>query len=124
MRIKDLMRNAIVIEGDIKLKKAAKILSENRISSLIIVSGDKIKGILTEEDLVDNFGKDVFVSKVMEKRVITISENDKVDKAIILLGDNKISVLPVVDKKKNLIGIVSGKELLTKACETSDFLFG
>ena len=41
-----------------------------------------------------------------------------------VLETNSISVLPVVNKKNILIGVVGAKDLLHEACENDEFLFG
>ena len=60
----------------------------------------------------------------MKKKVITIEQDDNTDRAIDVMKKNKISILPVVDKDGNLVGIVGVKELLRESSESDEFLFG
>ncbi len=122
MLVKELMKKVKVIDKDIDLEKASKIMSSEDISSLIFVNKDKIIGIITHEDLVENFGKRKKVYEVMTKKVITISSEDKIDKAIETMKKNKIRLLPVIDAHGHLVGIISAKELLGKS-DDEDFLF-
>ena len=62
MLVKDLMKNAYTIDKDISLKEAAGIMSSNGYGSLIFVEEGKIKGIITEMDLLKNFGKEENIS--------------------------------------------------------------
>lgn len=54
---------------------------------------------------------------IMTKDVITVHAEDKVDKAAQLLLDNKISGIPVVDERSQVIGIITEKDLMIKAGE-------
>lgn len=122
MSIKSLIRKAIIIEEDITLEKASEIMIAKNISSIVYVNNRKIKGIITKEDLVKNFGKDDSVSNVMTKNVISVSPEDSVEKVIKLMKKDKISVVPVVDEKNNLLGVVGVKDLLPES-KDGEFLF-
>ncbi len=122
MLVKDLMKKPLVIEKDASLKKAAELMKKNNINSLIMVNGSKIKGLITRKDLTNNFGSNKKISQTMLKRVITVYDNDNVTKAIELIKNKNIGILPVVDKEDNLVGVISTKDLLIYACEASDFL--
>jgi CBS domain-containing protein len=122
MKIKKIMRKPLIIEKDISLKRAAGLMTKHDISSLIFLKKDRIQGIITQEDLVENFTASKKVSKIMSKKVIIISENAKITKAIDLIKINRISVLPVLNDKKHLVGVVDAKDILIDACSTDDFL--
>lgn len=107
MQIKELMKRPYVVEKDISLAEAAKIMSSKSIGSLIMVNGGKAKGIITESDLLKNFGKSKTISQIMSKNIISVSEKENVEDALKLMKENKIKRLPVVDEKKKLTGIVS-----------------
>jgi len=98
MDVKDLMREAFVIDKDAGLKEAARIMASKNIGCLLMVSGKKIKGIITERDLLKNFNKDIKVSQIMTKSVVSISPNAEISEAIRLMNSKRIKRLPVVDK--------------------------
>jgi len=123
MLVKAIMKKPKVIDKDITLDKAAEIISSHKISSLIIMNGTKIAGLLTEEDIIKNFGRDINIFKIMRKKIVVVSPEDSTEKAIELIKDHDQEVLPVVDKG-NLVGVVSATDLLIHACETEHFLLG
>ncbi|MCH7568815.1 MAG: CBS domain-containing protein [Nanoarchaeota archaeon] len=123
MKVKEVMKKAIVIDKDITLARASKIISSKNISSLIFIKNNKVAGLITKEDIIKKFGKNIKVSKVMSRNIIKILADDKIESAIEIMKKNKISVLPVVNEKKELVGIVAVKDLLSVAGETGDFLF-
>ncbi|HHV17032.1 MAG TPA: CBS domain-containing protein [Gelria sp.] len=55
--------------------------------------------------------------EIMSRDVITVSPEEKVDKATRILLDNKISGLPVVDADYHVVGIITEKDLIVKASE-------
>lgn len=121
MLIKDIMKEPIVIEKDIPLEDAAKIMVKQRISSLLIVKNGKARGIVTHEDLMENFGRKAMVSEIMSKNLVSIRDNDKIQKAVEVFKITKVSILPVLDKQGNLVGVVHARELL-KGVGEEDFL--
>jgi CBS domain-containing protein len=123
MDVKDLMREAFVIDKDAGLKEAARIMASKNIGCLLMVSGKKIKGIITERDLLKNFNKDIKVSQIMTKSVVSISPNAEISEAIRLMNSKRIKRLPVVDKDE-LVGIITATDLLANADEfDEDFFF-
>lgn len=107
MQVKELMKEPYVIVNDIDLAETAKIMSSKGIGSLLFIYKGKVRGILTESDLLRNFGKHKKISQIMSKNIINIGPDETIEEALKLMKENKIKRLPVVDKKKNLVGIIS-----------------
>jgi signal-transduction protein with cAMP-binding, CBS, and nucleotidyltransferase domain len=115
MRIKDVMNKAIAIDHDMTIKEAAKIMSDKNIGSLIVVDDDRIKGIITERDVLHNItdlGKKV--SNVIGYNVITIDEDETIDEAALIMSKNKIRRLPVTEDGK-LVGMITSTDLIAHA---------
>ena len=60
---------------------------------------------------------------IMSTVLIVIRSDQTVREAVELLTENKLTVLPVLDKLGKLVGVVSEKDIL-RACETFDMLPG
>lgn len=106
------MRKVIIIDDNILLKDAAKIMVSKGIGSLIVVKDDKIKGIITERDIMKNVTRlDVPVKKVMSQRVTSISPDANIEDAADLMIANKVKRLPIVQNNK-LVGIVTMTDVL------------
>ena len=96
-------------------------MKDKNISSLIVVDRfGKIKGLVTERDLVRKVCvKDVSTSKVIIKEImslplITINPNDSPSKAVDMMVQHNIRHLLVVDNKMEInepIGIVTPRDL-------------
>lgn len=111
MLIKELMKRPFIVEKDVGLTEAARIMSEKNIGSLLFISGNKIKGIVTERDLIKNFSKHERISQIMSTKVITIGPDENIDRAMELMREKKIKRLPVVDDGK-LAGIITLTDIM------------
>jgi acetoin utilization protein AcuB len=54
----------------------------------------------------------VKVKEIMTKKIVTISAESSIEKAAILLHDNKIGGLPVVNNDQELVGIITTNDVL------------
>ncbi len=115
MQIKELMKTPYVVDKDISLADAAKIMSEKNIGGLLFVIRGKVKGIITEGDLLRNYGKNKKISQIMSKNVITVSAEDNIEDCLKVMKENKVKRLPVIDEKKRLVGIISMSDIAVNA---------
>jgi len=52
VRISDLLdRSLVYCTPDTSIRKAARIMTENRVSSLVVMDGERLAGIITDRDL-------------------------------------------------------------------------
>ncbi len=108
----------LTLPASASVREAAVLLKKSRVGSVIIVEKGKAIGILTERDIaykVVAAGKDpvhCLLKSVMSKPLKVISADQKIESAALALKDNKVKRLPVVDKKGQLVGIVSEGDLL------------
>ncbi len=119
LRVEDLMSApAITIDRDKPLEEAAKLMKENNIGSVIVVSKDgKIEGIITERDLVfamaeGKVGKNYPVWMFMTENPITVEPGTPIIDALKLMRDANIRHLPVVDKEGKPVGMLSIRDLV------------
>lgn len=119
MLVKDIMNTEVKTIGPGEtVQKAAGIMKEFRIGSLIVTKDTKLVGIVTERDILDNVvaeGRnpgEVKVDEIMTKEVIMVSPEMEVEEAVDLMMDKRIKKLPVVFSNK-LIGIVTATDIIT-----------
>jgi len=119
MLVKEVMnRDVKTARGTDTVKDAAKIMSENRIGSLVVVSGmGEVVGIITERDIMSKivvFGRnadEVKVEEIMSKNIVTVSPNNTLEEAANIMTAKKIKKLPVVEAG-SLVGIVTASDLI------------
>ncbi|MFH1073171.1 MAG: CBS domain-containing protein [Nanoarchaeota archaeon] len=103
---------------DTSVRDCAKLMEKHNIGSILVSAGNKIKGIVTEEDIVrkavisDLDVKKTPVSRVMTTKLVTISPEKDIYDALIMMRDNDIRHLPVIDSTKKLIGFITLKDIL------------
>ncbi|MDO9183417.1 MAG: CBS domain-containing protein, partial [Bacteriovorax sp.] len=84
---------------------------------LPIEENDRLVGILTDRDIAIRGvaeGKDpniVTVKEVMSNRVLYCYEDQSLDEVAQNLGENRVRRLPVLNRQKRLVGILSLSDL-------------
>jgi CBS domain-containing protein len=123
MKVSEVMNKVMVVDDNISLKQAAKIMSDKNIGCLIVTKNDKILGIITESDIVKNVNAlEKKVSQVMNKNVACVDREDEINQAARLMAEKKIKRLPVL-KGDELVGIITVTDLIANAEELDDDFF-
>ena len=99
------------LEPEQPISAALEIMSQQQISGLPIVKGEKLVGIVTNRDL--RFIKDVTraVSTIMTRELITVDMSVTSERAKELLHENRIEKLLVTDEQGNLRGLITIKDI-------------
>jgi CBS domain-containing protein len=119
IKVGDLMtRNFIHVAPDTDLRTCAKTMVKKRVGSLIIKEHDKLKGILTEKDIIwaivkksKKDLKNIQAKALMKRKVITIKPSADITEAMRKFKKKKIRRLPVVEQGK-LIGMITTNDIL------------
>ncbi|HET7149048.1 MAG TPA: CBS domain-containing protein [Candidatus Nitrosopolaris sp.] len=118
IRLDEIMsKNLVLAREEDDLKACAKLMLDNKISSIIVVDNDKgdLKGIFTKSDLVEAYArlysKKSMVDEYMTKKVITVAPDENLHMILLLMADNELSRIVVTGNRKP-IGIITGHDLL------------
>ena len=115
--VKEIMKKPLItVFEDSSIQECARLMKENEISSIIVINKKhKLIGIVTKTDLVSTFliksTASLEVSKIMSKKVITVSPDDSIFEVESVLFNNKIRRL-VVSKNKIPLGIISYRDFI------------
>jgi IMP dehydrogenase len=103
----------ITLPLDSIVSDAKLSMKENKIGGIPIVDDKGIlKGIVTNRDLRFEKNNSRGITEVMTKKnLITVSEGTSLAEAEVILQKNKIEKLPVIDKKKKLIGLITFRDI-------------
>lgn len=109
-------KKLITANEESDLKTCAKLMIDNKISSIVIVDTvGNLKGIFTKSDMVDVYAKYYtkkrLVEEYMTKRVFTVDPDETVHTVLLLMANNKVSRI-VVTRNSKPIGIITGRDLL------------
>ena len=130
MFVKSTMeRNPITINPEASFFEARKLIREEGIRHLPVVDNkERLVGLVTDRDIREAGPSDATLLSVQEinyllgklkvgglmtpaEKLITITPDTVIEKAVQLLHDNKIGSLPVLDGNK-LVGIITETDIL------------
>ena len=122
--VRDIMsKDLVTASSDATTYDCAKQMKKHGISSVIVQDKmGKLIGVITKSDLVSTFlvqsTASLSISKIMTKKVITVSPDDSVFEVQSILFNNKISRV-VVTKNKKTVGIITYRDFIP--AKTLDF---
>jgi CBS domain-containing membrane protein len=144
MPVRDVMtKDVVTASRDMSIQEAARLLSENRISGMPVVDGDKrVIGVISEADILFLTGintehkfKDILrrllgepmparkvgekVEDIMSIPPITALADDDVRQVAAVLDERRIKRLPVVDENGKIIGIISRADIVRALAKKS-----
>jgi CBS domain-containing protein len=125
-KISEVMTSdAKVIRPDDTVQNAAKMMADLNVGSLPVCDGRRLQGMITDRDItirVTAEGRqgNTPVREVMTEDVIWCTEDDDAQDVLAKMGDQQIRRIPVVDKDRNLVGIVALGDLALEEEENVD----
>jgi PAS domain S-box-containing protein len=112
-----MSKEVATISPDEIVISAAKIMSDKKISCLVVMDQGNVAGIITETDVlrrVGNKGKDIFrtkLSQIMSSPVESVPSDLSILEASKIMGVKHIKRLPIL-KDGKLVGIVTQTDLV------------
>ena len=121
MQVRDVMtREVETIAPDASLQEAADLMKTLDVGPLPVCDvNNKLAGMVTDRDLVvrglaEGGARGQTVRDVMTEGVTYCFEDDDVERAAKIMQEQQIRRLVVLDRNKNLVGLVSLGDLATK----------
>lgn len=115
-KVETLMRSAPTVKLQDSLSRVARLIINSGIKQLPVFSGEKLMGIVTDEDVIHGavIGKwgNIKVEEIMTKKPFVVEEDESVGAVLSLLREQGISHVPVVSESK-LVGMVSISDVIT-----------
>jgi len=114
--VEDFMtKKVVMIEASRTIAEAAKLLADENVGSLVVVSGGKPVGIITDRDIVVKAvaaGLPVSerVERIMSSPLITVEPQTPIMEAIQLMEKHSIRRLPVVEHGK-VVGVLTSTDV-------------
>lgn len=119
--VRDMIRKkgseVFSIAPDATVFEALSMMSKYNTGALMVVSNNKVEGILSERDcvrkveLLGKTSKNVKVSEIMTDKVVYVEASQPLEECMALMIDKNIRHLPVFDDKE-LLGLISVRDVL------------
>lgn len=103
-------------------KDAFHFLSDFHVKHLPVTDDGRLVGIISEEDIFNHkLYEPVGEYDFSMLRHFSVSENDHVFEVMRVMGENRLTIIPVVDASGKYLGLVSQNDLLRSFASTTSF---
>jgi acetoin utilization protein AcuB len=124
---KVMSTNLITLNMDDDLEKAKAIFDQHKIHHILVLSDKELVGVITDRDIYKHLSPTIGTRNetprdhsslqkklhlVMNRNLITASEDNTLNEAVLLFHDNHISCLPIVNNTMEPLGIISWRDIL------------
>jgi CBS domain-containing protein len=118
--LKDIIgrQDLITCEPDAKVNDVAKIMAERNVGAVMVLTGDKPRGIVTDRDIVvrciaKNVDvNDCTVEQIMSESVAVVKISDGLFDCIRQMNNCHCRRMPVVDEQGKAVGMISFGDIL------------
>lgn len=120
-KISEVMtRDVRTITPQDSVRHAAQMMDELNVGALPVCDGQKLQGMITDRDITiratagGQAPDQVHVQEVMTDDVVWCYEDQTVGEVLQHMGDSQIRRIPVVNRDKELVGMVSLGDIATR----------
>ena len=116
LKIKDVMNNAVITARKTDtMRHIQALMRENYITGLPVTEGQQLLGIVSIEDIImalDQGSTDSSAEERMTRNVIVLEDDMPLSFAISYLNKYRYGRFPVLNKNKELVGILTSKDVI------------
>jgi CBS domain-containing protein len=127
MQIKDIMTQGVeTVSPDASIADAADRMRDLDIGALPVCDGVRLVGMLTDRDIIIRAvaqgcdSKTTRVSSCMSPDVLYCFQDEEVKEVEKVMQDKQVRRLPILDRDKQLVGIVAVADIATKANDAGE----
>ena len=119
-------RAIVKITPELSVLEAIKVLAAENIGAAVVMSGDRLAGILSERDytrkviLKGRSSDSTRVEEIMTANVLVVTPRTKTRECMALMTEKNIRHLPVVDEGR-VVGMVSIRDIVSDIIADQDF---
>ncbi len=124
-RARDVMtRDVLTVAPHDTVQRAAEIMRDAGVGSVPVCDGRHLQGVITDRDIAIRAvalarpADQTRIVDVMTQGVFWCYEDDDIADVLEKMGDRQVRRIPVVNREKNLVGIVSLGDMATQRAGT------
>ena len=118
--------DVLTVDENTSMMKALHLMKESNIRRLPVVARGSLVGIISDRDLKEASPSkattldvhelyyllaEIKVKEIMTKNPMTIGADETVERAAVIMLEHKVSGLPVLNKKKELVGVITQSDV-------------
>jgi CBS domain-containing protein len=121
MKVKDAMTKDVELASPSHtIRQAATMMAKLDCGALPVANKESLVGMITDRDIAIRAvaagkGPDTLVKDIMSAEVLYCFEDQTLEEVADNLGDQKVRRLPVMDREKRLVGILSLGDMARKS---------
>lgn len=131
-----MTKNVITVTKNTRVTDAVDIMEKNQFHRLPVVENNQYIGIVTDKEIAENspsnlsslsifemnylFDK-MTVGEIMTRQDITVQADTLLEEAATIMKDKNVTVLPVLDEQKHIVGIVTYKDIFKALIESTGY---
>lgn len=131
-----MTKNVITVTKGTRVTDAVDLMEKNQFHRLPVVEDNRYIGIVTDKEIAENspsnlsslsifemnylFDK-MTVGEIMTRQDITVHADTLLEEAATVMKDKNVTVLPVLDDKQHVVGIVTYKDVFKALIESTGY---
>lgn len=119
MPVKEIANDPVTASDEESVSDCAKRMEQEDVGSIIVESGDTVRGVLTDRQIAlaagehDGDVSDVRTEEIMTKGAATLGEDEDSLAAAKMMAEEGVRRLPVVDSSDSVVGVVSLDDIIS-----------
>lgn len=108
-----MVPNPVKIAAKRNVLQAIEIMKERKVDSLMVTDkNNKLIGLITLK-AIQRTDRNIIIEEVMERRILSISENTNLITVLSIMNEHKIGYVPVVNDIGQLKGLITRSSILS-----------
>ncbi|HHY13531.1 MAG TPA: CBS domain-containing protein [Thermoanaerobacterales bacterium] len=108
-----MIKNPVTIQPERTLTQALEKMRYEKVDSLMVVDNkEKFVGLITANDVIENFDNVEKVHEITKTEVRYVAEDAKVSNALSIMAQEQVGYVPVIDDNSRLKGLITRSSLV------------
>jgi CBS domain-containing protein len=111
--VSSVMHAAVTCKEDEEIKTVAQRIITHSVNHIVVVDNQgKLSGVVTSWDITKAVAEGKRkLAEIIVRKVVTTTPNESLDAASRKMAQHNISALPVIDRDKKMLGIITSEDI-------------